>query len=168
MKLLLTAVLGAVVVAFAPAHAGGPGACLGSDLAARPAFQGGTGAQEGGVTLRNRSGHSCVLAGRAIVDFSAGAGPLPLPVRVVVGRATDGRRRDRTIVLAPGRRAFVHARGSNGCGRRYEHVTVRLWLRSVEPRVHVRGAISPPRCDDAAVASRVAVGPYERVRVYRP
>jgi Protein of unknown function (DUF4232) len=168
MKRLLVAVFAVAIASLPAAHARGPGACLGRDLTARAAFQGGTGAQEGGVALRNRVGHSCLLSGRATIDFVAGGRALSLPVRVAVGRATDGRIRDRTILLAPGQRAFVHSRWSNWCGERYGHVTVRLWLRSVEPRVHVRGVISSPRCDDNASASRVAIGPYERVRLYPP
>jgi hypothetical protein len=164
MKRLLIAVSVLAAVPFASARAGGPGACLGPEIAARAAFGGATGAQEGGVILRNRSGHSCLLTGRATVDFAVRARAFPLPVLVTAGRATNGRRRDRTLALLSGQRAFVHVRWSNWCGERYERVTVRVWLMSVEPRVHVRGSISSPRCDHSAAGSQVAVGPYERLR----
>jgi hypothetical protein len=164
MKGLLFAVSALAAVPFASAHVGGPGACLGPEMAGRAAFEGATGAQEGGVILRNRSGHSCLLSGRATVDFALRARALPLPVLVTTGPATDGRRRDRMLMLRPGQHAFLHVRWSNWCGERYERVAVRVWLMSVEPRVHVRGAISSPRCDDSTTGSRVAIGPYERVR----
>ena len=168
MKGLLLAVFVVGIASLPPANATGHRACLGRDLTARAAFQGGGGAEEGGVALRNIARHACLLSGRATIDFVVGGGALPLPVRVSVGRATDGRVRDRAVLLTSGQRAFVHARWSNWCGQRYQHVTVRLWLQSVEPRVRVREAISTPRCDEASSPSRVAIGPYERVRLYRP
>jgi Protein of unknown function (DUF4232) len=159
MKLLLAAVFAVAAASTSPPHAA-PAACLGHQLAARAMFEGATGAAEGGITLRNASRHSCVLRGRAIVAFAADGAQLN--ARVTVGRGTDGRRRDRALVLRPRATAFVHVRWSNWCGPRYSAVTARLWMQSVEPRVRVRGTLAPPRCDDSATDSRVAVGPYEK------
>jgi hypothetical protein len=167
MKRLLLALCVLAVVPLEPAHAVEIRACLGDDLAARANFQSATGAQEGGVVMRNQTRHSCELSGRAVVDFVPSGQSDPLPVVVAAGRATDGHLRDRTIVLASGERAFVHTRWSNWCGGGLRVVAVRLWLQSVEPRVRVRGAISTPGCDDSARSSRVVVGPYERFRRYR-
>jgi hypothetical protein len=164
MKTLLVAVPVLVAVSLLPAQAATPRACLAHDLSARAAFEGGTGAQEGGIALRNRSATACRLSGRAILDFVAAG--RRLAVRNVVGKATDGTRRDRSILLAPANRAFVHARWSNWCGARYSRVAVRMWIQTTEPKVPVSGAVASPRCDDRAVGSRVAVGPFERVRRY--
>jgi hypothetical protein len=89
-----------------------------------------------------------------------------LPVRNTVGKATDGGRRARAILLAPSARAFVHARWSNWCGVRYSRVAVRIWIQTTEPKVLVKGAVPPPRCENPRVSSQVAVGPFERVRHY--
>jgi hypothetical protein len=142
--------------------------CLGSDLVGRADFEGATGAQEGGVVLTNRTKESCELGGHAIVDFVAPGQSRPLPVVIAAGRDTRGRVHDRVIILSQGQSAFVHTRWSNWCGQRLPRVRVRLWLRSVEPRVRVRGEIAMPRCNSSARSSRVAVGPYERVRRYHP
>jgi Protein of unknown function (DUF4232) len=166
MKRLLIALCALAIVPLEQAHAVSVHACLGPDLAARADFQGASGAQEGGVVLRNRTHRSCKLNGRAVIDFAAQDMPAPLPVRVAIGRGTDGHLPDRALVLSPGQRAFVHARWSNWCGDANSEVRVRLWLRSLEPRVHVRGEISTPRCDNRGLPSRVAIGPYERVRRY--
>ena len=167
MKHLLVAACLFVVLPMKQAPAVPLKACLGRNLGARADFQGATGAQEGGVVLRNRTEASCMLSGHAVIDFVVRGETRPLPVRVAAGRDTHGRLHDRTILLAPGQRAFVHAHWSNWCGEVSRKIEVRLWLRSVEPRVHVRGGISTPRCDDSAGSSRVAIGPYERVRRYR-
>jgi hypothetical protein len=158
MKLLLSAmVLTFALLVPAEATGGGPGACFSTQLRARAIFQGATGAQEGGVVLRNISARACVLNDRPSVAFVVNRSTV-LDVRVTVDTT-----RTRTIaVLRPGRRAFVHIRWRNWCGKRYEGVAVWLWMRSVKPLVRARGAISPPRCDDSATASRVAVGPYEK------
>jgi hypothetical protein len=161
MKGLLVALCALAILPSESAHALKTNACLGRDLVARAAFQGATGAEEGGVVLRNRTDRSCELSGRAVVDFVTSPSSRALPVRVGLGRATDGRIRDRTIILAPGQRAFVHTRWSNWCGERFTEVVVRLWLQSVEPRVRVHGAVAVPRCDDSSRSSRVAIGPYE-------
>jgi hypothetical protein len=164
MKSLLLALPAAIAVSFVPARAALPRACLAHDLVARAAFQGATGADEGGIALRNRSASACQLAGRAIIDFVVGSSRLA--VRNVVGKATNGTRRDRTILLAPGDRAFVHARWSNWCGVAYRRVAVRLWIQTTAPKVPVIGTVASPRCDDPAASSRVAVGPFERARHY--
>jgi hypothetical protein len=164
MKKLALALLALLAVFYAPAQASPPRACLAHDLAARAAFQGGTGADEGGIALRNRSATSCRVFGRAILDFVAGG--RRLAIRNVVGKATDGARRERTILLAPGDRAFVHARWSNWCGARYPRVAVRMWIQTTDPKVAVAGTVASPRCDDPAAGSLVAVGPFERARHY--
>ena len=161
---LLLAFPAVIAVCLAPAQAAAPRACLAHDLGARAAFEGGSGADEGGIALRNRSETSCQVYGRAIVDFLAGRERLA--VKNVVGVATNGARRTRAILLKPGDRAFIHARWSNWCGLRYRRVGVRIWIQTTEPRVPVRGTVSPPRCDNPAASSPVAVGPFERVRRY--
>ena len=134
-------------------------ACLATGLTARVAFQGAGGAAEGGVLVRNRTRYSCQLGGRPLVDLVAAGSRLP--VRSVQGVTTDGRRRETWITLRPGRRGFVHLRWSNWCGSRADPIRLRLWFRTHEPLVRVGGTVMPPRCDNAASDSLLAVGPLE-------
>jgi hypothetical protein len=164
MKLGVVGLAALAVAPFPLGHAAAPRACLALHLAARAAFEGGAGAEEGGISLRNRSTSSCQVAGRAILEFVAGG--RRLGVRNVVGKSTSGARRGRAILLTPGDRAFVHARWSNWCGDRYQRVGLRVWIQTTDPKVPVKGTVAPPRCDDPSVGSRVAVGPFERIRHY--
>ena len=156
----------ALVVAAVLAAAGGPAArpraCLASDLTARAAFQGATGAAEGGVVVTNRSRSRCTVSGRPLVDLLVNG--RRLDVRQVLGRPTKNRRPQPYVLLAPGQGAFVHIRWSNWCGARNAPVHLRLWIMTVQPRVQVRGTIAAPRCDSAAARSTVAVGPFESLR----
>jgi hypothetical protein len=160
--LVVCALIIAAVVASESPGAAGPPACLASGLGARGVFQGATGATEGGVYVRNRSAHLCILSGRPLVDLLAGRERLD--VRTVAGTTTIGRRVARMITLAPGRRAFVRLRWTNWCGARYRTVGLRLWIQTVQPRLPVHGAVVPPRCDAPAAPSTLAVGPFERLR----
>ena len=139
-----------------------PPACLAPDLSARLGLQGATGAMEGGVTVRNRTAHRCVLLGRPSVWFLVRGSQLL--VRVAPGPSTTGVRRERPLTLAPGGRAFVHLRWSNWCGAPSTRITVRLYLRSKKPLLPVRGTAHTPRCDDRSAMSVVKVGPWERPR----
>ena len=160
MRVAFAAVLVlAAVVAVSPAPASGPRACYGGDLSARAGLQGAGGAMEGGVTVRNRSTHTCVLSGRPNVDFLNG--DTPLRPNVLPGPSTTGVRRTRALRLRPGAKAFVHLRWSNWCGPRSPRVGVRLWLMSVKPRLPVSGTTGMPRCDNRERPSVVAVGPWE-------
>ena len=152
----------AAVVAAAGSPAARPRACLATDLAARAAFQGATGAAEGGVVATNRSRSRCAVFGRPLVDLLANGHRLD--VRQVLGRPTTNRRPQPYVALAPGEAAFVHIRWSNWCGNRSGPVRLRLWIQTVHPRVAVRGTIPAPRCDSAATRSTVAVGPFESLR----
>ncbi|MGB2953795.1 MAG: DUF4232 domain-containing protein [Gaiellaceae bacterium] len=136
-------------------------ACLGPDLSARVALQGGTGAMEGGVIVTNRTSRRCTVVGRPGVSFFR-AGQ-QLHVRVADGPSTTGARRPHTLTLRPRERAFVHLRWSNWCGAPSARITVRLLLRSAKSLV-VRGTSYTPRCDDAHAVSVVRVGPWEPLR----
>jgi hypothetical protein len=139
-----------------------PPACTGPNLSARLGLQGATGALEGGVTVRNRTAHRCVLFGRPSVWFLDRGSQLL--VRVAPGPSTTGRRREHALTLAPGGRAFVHLRWSNWCGARSTRIAVRLYLRAKKPVLPVRGTTHTPRCDDRSAMSVVRVGPWERPR----
>jgi hypothetical protein len=153
------AVIAVLLAALAVAS---PPACRGPDLAARLALQGATGAMEGGVTVRNRTAHRCVLFGRPSVWLIEHGSQLL--VRIAPGPSTTGARRARPLTLRPGGRAFVRLRWSNWCGAASTRITVRLYLRTTKPLLPVRGATRTPRCDDRSSVSVVRVGPWERPR----
>jgi len=83
-------------------------------------------------------------------------------LRPAFGATTNGRRRERWITLAPGRRAFVHLRWTNWCGSRADPVRIRLWFRTHEPLLRVRGSVTPPPCSEPAEDSVLAIAPLER------
>ena len=128
MKAILSAAVVVALLSIGPAAAADSQVCAASDLTGHATFQGATGAAEGGVTLVNRSTHTCTLAGRAGISFTESE--RTLAVRMTIGTSTHGQRKAVTVALRSGERAFVHARWSNWCGRRYRAVGVRLRVRS--------------------------------------
>jgi hypothetical protein len=146
------------------AHATTPRACTDADLAARVAFQGGTGAMEGGVTLRNRASTACRLHGVVTLAFRAAG--RTLAVRNDPGPATSGADGVRTLVLARRAQAFVHATWRNWCGKHHGNVGVRVAIPKIAVRLAAAGTTSTPRCDDRTRPSTVAVGAFERLRHY--
>ena len=104
-RLLAPAALLATAAAFSSGSAGGRTLvrCHTADLSGRLGFiQGAAGSRFGPLVLKNRSSHTCTLFGYVAGQLYDGAGRA-IPTHIV----RDQSRPRRTVVVAPGGRAFA-------------------------------------------------------------
>jgi hypothetical protein len=139
--------------------------CTSAALQARLGLQGATGSLAGGVELRNRGRAACLLAARPRARFVGSAARVE---RLVVGhmRPLLGLHETASIVLRPGRAAWLTLWWSNWCGPGSKPASgpappPDALVLEFPGRARVRVATpDAPRCDVPSSPSRLDVGGY--------